>query len=595
MIFYRSRTVELLVLHLFILAMFVTAGVVSASEIMEKKTSKKTFDEEQFHQVLLAEFYNQSGKPKLTLKHYLPVALKTDDPIIVKRVTEIATATAQLKKGLKAAEHWVELSPKSLEAQQYLVLLLLRDGQLEKSAKQLHLIRQIVDADLNDTDKRSTISKGLKFIGALLVIESHHDKAYQVYNYYLKQLSSNVIYNDQKQLILASLAMKAKKYDVVVSALDDMKIAAKEYFSSAATMKVNALKKLGRIDEATDLLQEIVKSGKASDSLRLELTRLFIGIGKKEEAAIILDALVVKHPDNNDLLKALVALNVSQKQWQVAKLNNYKLSKSDGYKNEVNYFKGEIYEGEGHHNLAFLHYKKVNKGVFLRSSYSKRAKLLVQIEGFEASQQWLKKQQSKAVKNKDKVYWLKLEADLLADSKLSSSSATNIASLRIAIKLYDRVIELSSKKASYRYHRGLLYERSQQFKLAEDDFKYVINKTKRPASALNALGFLLVKHTSRLAEAKQYIQKAYTLKPNDPMILDSMGWVYYRIGDIKKAESFLRKAYKELKTPEVASHLIIVLSKLEKNDEAKRIFNVMIKKYPNNASLGDVRNSLGHI
>ncbi len=594
MIFYRSKTVRFLHFLLLFLAALITTGVACANEAKEKNVNKTPFNEEQFHQVLLAEFYNQSGKPKLTLEHYLPVALKTDDPILVKRVTEIATATAQLKKGLKAAEHWVELSPKSLEAQQYLVLLLLRDGQLKKSARQLHIIRQIVDADSNQTDKHSPISKGLKFIGALLVIESHHDEAYQVYNTYLNQLNSNVIYNDQKQLILASLAMKAKEYAVVVSALDDLKKTGKGYFSSAVIMKAKALKQLGRIAEATELLQQVVKSGKASDSLRLELTRLFISLGKKEEAIKILDALVVKHPDNNDLLKALVALNISQKQWQVAKYNNLKLSKSDGYENEVDYFKGEIFEGEGHHNLALLHYKMVKKGVFLKSSYSKIAKLLVQIEGLGASQQWLQNKQNKAVSNKSKAYWLKLEADLLADSKLSSSEPS-IASIKSAIKLYNRVIELSPKKVSYRYHRGLLFERSLQLELAENDFKFVIKRMKRPASALNALGFLLIKHTERLGEAKEYIKKAYALKPNDPIILDSMGWVYFRSGDVKKAESFLRKAYKKLKTPEVASHLIATLSKLDKNKEAKQIFNVMIKKYPNNVSLGGVRGSLGSI
>jgi tetratricopeptide (TPR) repeat protein len=204
----------------------------------------------------------------------------------------------------------------------------------------------------------------------------------------------------------------------------------------------------------------------------------------------------------------------------------------------------------------------------------------------------LQGEQNKAVKNKDKAYWLKLEADLLADSKLSDPDKSH---LNIAIKLYNKVIDLSPKKVSYRYHRGLLYERTQQLDLAENDFQVVIKKVKRPASALNALGFLLVKHTARLDEAKRYIKKAYLLKPNDPMILDSMGWVYFRSGEVKKAESYLRKAYEELKTPEVASHLIAVLSKLEKNKEAKEILNVMIKKHPNNASLSGMRDSFGHI
>lgn len=570
-------------------------GVKSHKEDTSNQINQVQFDEAQFHQALLAEFYNQSNKPKLTLKHYLPIALKSSDPILVKRVTEIATGSAQLKKGLEAAKHWVDLSPDSLEAQQYFTLLLLRDGQLKKSAKQLNAIRKIIDKEAEQDGKRLLVSKGLKFIGALLVIESHHDKAYRVFNYYLKQLKAEPLYNDQKQLILASLGMKAKEYAVVVSALDDIEMTGSEYFASAAVMKTKALRKLGRVDEAAELLQKIVNAKKASDSLRLELTRLLISVGKKAEAAVELEKLVKKHPDNNDLLKALIALNVTQKEWKKAKSNNVKLSKSKAYQNESDYFYGEISEGKGDLRPALGFYKKVKKGIFLKTSYSKRARLLAQIEGIQASQQWLHTEQKKASKRKDKSYWLKLEADLLADTKLSFGRSSRQKNLSDAIKLYDEVIALSPKKINYRYHRGLLFERTNQIDRAENDFNFVLKQGKTKADALNALGFLLVKHTDRLDEAKTYIEKAFKLKPNDALIMDSLGWVYYRTGEVKKAESYLRKAFKRLKTPEVASHLITVLSETKKYQEARKIFNVMIKKYPNNASLDDVRSDLEHI
>jgi len=553
------------------------------------------FDEKQFHQVLLAEFYNQSNKPKLTLKHYLPIALESNNPILVKRVTEIATGSAQLKKGLEVAKHWVDLSPDSLEAQQYFTLLLLRDGQLKKSASQLNFIRKIIDMVAEKDGKRLLVSKGLKFIGALLVAESHHDKAYRVYSHYLNQLKADSPYKDQKQLILASLGMKAKEYGVVVLALDAIEMTGSEYFASAAVMKTKALQKLGRIDEATELLQKIVKTQKISDSLRLELTRLLISVGKKAEAEAELEKLVEKHPDNNDLLKALIALNVTQKEWRKAKSNNIRLSQSKIYQNEADYFYGEISEGQSDLKSALAFYKKVKKGIFLKKSYSKRVRLLAQIEGIKASQQWLHTKQKKASKIKDKSYWLKLEADLLADTKLSLGRSSRQKNIRDAITLYDEVIALSPKKINYRYYRGLLFERTNQIVRAESDFNFVVERGKTKADALNALGFLLVKHTDRLNEAKAHIEKAFKLKPNDALIMDSLGWVYYRTGEIKKAENYLRKAFRRLKTPEVASHLIAVLSETKKYQEARMIFNAMIKKYPNNASLDDVRSDLEHI
>jgi len=568
-------------------------------EDTKKLISPDNFDERQFYHALVAEFYNQANKPKLTLKHYLPIALESSDPILLKRVTEIATGSAQLKKALIAAEHWVELSPDSLDAQQYFALLLLRDGQLKKSAKQLNMIRELVDQDSDKQAEGFLVSKGLKFIGALLVIESHHDKAYRVFSYYLEQLKAEPLYKDQKQLILASLGMKANEYKVVVAALDGIEATGSKYFASAAIMKTKALKKLGRIDEAAILLQKIVNTKKTSDSLRLELTRLLISVGKQAEAEVELDKLVKKHPDNNDLLKALIALNIAQKEWKKAKINNASLSNNKAYINDAYYFNGEILEGEGNLTVALTYYKRVKKGVFLKKSFSKRARLLAQTQSIKLSRQWLHRQQKKSLKLKDKTFWLKLEADMLSDKKLLFAINSNQISIQkninAAIKLYDEVITLSPKKIVYRYYRGLLLERSNQIDRAESDFNFVIKQGKKKADALNALGFLLVKHTKRLDEAKTYIEAAYKLKPNDALILDSLGWVNYRLGEVDKAEGFLRKAFLRLKTPEIASHLITVLSKRQKYQEARKIFNAMIKEHPNNASLDNLRSNLEHI
>ncbi len=549
----------------------------------ETRAKKTMVDKDQFYQALVAEFYNQSGAPQQTLKHYLPLALISDDPALVKRVTEIATGTAQLKKGLQAAKHWVELSPDDIEARQYLTLLYLRDNQLEKSAEQLQFVYKIVESDFkHDTKQEEVLSKGLKFIGALLVIEAHHEKAYSVYQHYIKQQASVEgfeKYRGQQNLILASLAMKAKKYDVVVTALDGIEKSSTKYFASAAIMKTKALQKLGRLNEAAKLLTIVVKDRSTSDSKRLELTRLLIQVGKKDEATEILNTLIAKHPKNNDLLKALIALNIDQQNWREAKRNNSKLAKSKAYQNDASYFHGEINEGLGRLKKALVDFRKVKSGTFLKNAHKNTARLSAKLESLDVAQQWLQSEQKKSTKKNDKTYWLKLEADLLSDQRKYAD----------ALQRYNKIITLMPNKMSYRYYRGLLFERTKQIKLAENDFNLIINKQKNNANALNALGFLLVKHTSRFDEARKYIQKAFKLKPNDPTIMDSLGWVYFRTGEMAIAESYLRKAFKAVKNPQIAGHLITVLAKSGQHQEARKLFNEMIKKYPESTILADVK------
>lgn len=568
---------------------------------VEKNTSSGVFDQKQFYQALVAEFYNQSGEAILALDYYLPLALLSNDVVLVKRVTEIATGSGQLLKGLNIAKHWVELNPESIEARQYFTLLLLRDDQLKHSAQQLQFVRQIIEKNSKPLDNKSSkqpskqlntsvLSKGLKFIGALLIIESQHDKAYRVFKHYIKMHGSE-LYLDQQNLILASLAMKAKKYEGVILALKDLG-RGDAHFSSAAVMKTKALQKLGRVNEATLLLEQIVRLGKSSDSLRLELARLLILAERKHEAKKLLNNLINSHPDNNDLLKSMIALNIDQQDWQEAERNNKKLRKSKGYQSDVNYFYGEIYEAAGNFKQALLSYQEVKRGSFLKHSHRKVSHLIARLESLKSAQQWLQTEQKKSAKKKNKAYWLKLEADLLADKTMHSEKKIDQQNINDALGLYNRIIKLIPNKVSYRYHRGLLYERLNQIEFAENDFKRVLKKRKNDVDTLNALGFLLVKHTTRFEEAKKHIQHAFTLKPNDPTILDSLGWVYFRTGEVDRAEDLLRKAFDKAKSPEIASHLISVLLKSGQQREANKLYNEMIEKYPDNSSLSGVRTDL---
>ena len=105
------------------------------------------------------------------------------------------------------------------------------------------------------------------------------------------------------------------------------------------------------------------------------------------------------------------------------------------------------------------------------------------------------------------------------------------------------------------------------------------------AHALNAMGYSLAERNIRLNEAHQFITQALSLAPEDPFIMDSMGWVLYRQGKLNEALTTLENAYKLKADPEIAAHLGEVLSALNRKDDARLLLKNAAKKNPENEVL----------
>jgi tetratricopeptide (TPR) repeat protein len=105
------------------------------------------------------------------------------------------------------------------------------------------------------------------------------------------------------------------------------------------------------------------------------------------------------------------------------------------------------------------------------------------------------------------------------------------------------------------------------------------------AHAYNALGYTLAEKTDRLAEARDFIEKAYKLSPDDPFILDSLGWVHYRMGNVDEALKHLHLAYNVRPDPEIAAHLGEALWRSGQRDEAQKIWRAALSENPNHETL----------
>lgn len=325
---------------------------------------------QQFNNALLAELYNQLGEAKLSVSHFQLLSKQTKTPKVLKRATEIAAKTGQLSAGLQLAKDWVAVSTNDLEARQYLALLLLRNERFNQAAEQLHQIKALVEKEKSVSDEAKLFDQGLRFIGSMLSVESHHEQSLTVFQHYLKVFGDDAN-NTQQNLILASLAMKAKKYEIVIAAFKNIDNVRTESIPEIVRMKAKALQNLNRNNEAANTLQQYVDNNEASDSTRLELVRLLIVLQKKNAAGAYLEALVTKHPENRDLLKSLIALDIDRSNLEHAKSNIERLKQSSEYQSDADYFTGEILEAEGQIRNALLSYMRVNKGILLKRAKQK--------------------------------------------------------------------------------------------------------------------------------------------------------------------------------------------------------------------------------
>jgi len=169
-----------------------------------------------------------------------------------------------------------------------------------------------------------------------------------------------------------------------------------------------------------------------------------------------------------------------------------------------------------------------------------------------------------------------VEAELLTEMGLNPE----------AMKVYDAALAAYPDDRELLYARGLHGAAMQRLEVVERDLRRLLELEPDHADALNALGYSLADMSDQYAEALELIQRALALKPDEGAILDSMGWVQYRLGNLELALDYLRQASAKLPDdPEVAAHLGEVLWALGQKDEARQVWDQARAAAPEHAYL----------
>jgi Flp pilus assembly protein TadD len=239
----------------------------------------------------------------------------------------------------------------------------------------------------------------------------------------------------------------------------------------------------------------------------------------------------------------------------------------------------EIHESRNEMDEALHEYGEVGGGEYYSSAQRRIIQLLVEQYSLEVAKDWLgSKRQSSSSPNMDFLYW-RLEAELLLKHKDDAGAS----------HAFKNAYKIDSENAKLSYQYAIVSQRIGEIELAERLLLEILRTQPENASALNALGFMLLEKTDRLVEASAYIEKAHELLPDDVAITDSMGWLHFKKGNFKEAAVLLFSAYQKTEDPEIASHLIQVWVSQGQTEQAKELLVRMMQQYPDDERLKSIQ------
>lgn len=517
---------------------------------------KQALTPEILYQFLMAEIAGQRGEVGLAKSAYLDLARKTKDPRIAQRAAEIAVFARDTTGALEATRLWTETDQHSERANLTLVTLLL--GQ-DKLAEAEPLLKKVL---------AENPATGFLRLSAWLAKTRDAQAALAM----VQRLAADYPMLPEAQFAIAQAATQADKPELVSSALDQAD-KLRPGWEPAALFRAQGLVKTSRADALASLQNFLGRYPKARD-VRLAYARLLVSANQFSEARAEFNRLTTDFPDNPEVTLAAGLLALQVGDGEAARRFLLK-TLAQGYKpvDTVNYYLGLAAEELKQPAEAARYYQRVTEGEYLVQARSRQAAMLVSQGDLPKARALL----ASTVGGNDaqKMRLIQAEAELLRDAK-DYSQAYDV--LSAGLKIYPDSPDLL-------YDHAMMAEKINKLDVLEANLRRVIQIKPDEAQAYNALGYTLADRTTRLDEALVLLEKALALAPEDPFILDSMGWAQYRKGNFERARAYLDRAYKARPDPEIAAHLGEVLWMHGQRDDASKLWQSSLKNHPQNEVL----------
>ncbi len=534
-----------------------TPPVDDSTQAPEKPKVYGSFSEETIFSLLSAELAGQRNRFDIALDNYVTQAINTQDPGISERAFRIAEYLGADQPALDTALIWARNAPDDLEAQRAAAVQLARAGRYDESMTYMEKVLQgkgdthfdFLALSAADTDQE-TRSGLMKSFDRLL--QRHPNNG---------------------QLIFGKALLLQQDGDSqgALALLEDNPPEAGEV--APILLRARLLQGLGRGEEALPLLEKSIKKYPDDKRLRLTYARMLVENNRMDDAKVEFSSLLQQYPEDDELRYSLALVCLEAKAWAEAKGYLEDLIARESHVDSAHLNLGRIAEERNDPESALIEYAQVGPGNDYLPAQLRQADILMGNGKTSDAQSRLAVQRDAQPDYAIQLYLI--EAETLSANN-QGDKAWNV--LHQALKQYPDDLNLL-------YTRAMLAEKRNDLAQMEKDLRLIIQRDPDNAMALNALGYTLSDRTTRYAEAKVLIEQAHQINPEDPAVLDSLGWVNFRLGNLDEAERLLRQALERFPDQEVAAHLGEVLWANGKQREARQVWSKFLKEQPDSPAL----------
>ncbi len=505
--------------------------------------------------VLASEIAAQRGAAAASAPTVLALAQRTRDPRLARRAAEFALTANRLDEAIRALKLWQELEPASDNAQYQLIAALLRAGRLSEATPgvQAQLAARPQEAPQVFMHLAGLLSRQPDKAGAYAMMKTLLAPYPSVAEgHFALMITAQEAGDDaMAQAEMATLATLAPAWDYPVG------------------WQVERLRQTSPEAALALLERELARRPQAGLELRLSYPRLLVMVKRYDAARDAFVQLSNKYPHQPEVAYAIGVLSYEVKDYEEAE-RSLRDALALGYREPdfVRFTLGQMAEERKLPQEAVNWYEAITSGPQLPQAQSRLAVLEAEDGKLDAALARLERLAD--------MQSTPRPARVLAQAQL----ARNAEQPDRALAILSAALAKDGNVAEWRYERALLLDDRERVAEAERDLRAYLKLKPKSAQGLNALGYILANRTSRIREARELVSRALKLDPDNPMILDSMGWVEYRSGKLEAALRYLQRAHHLMPDPEIAAHLGEVLWKMGREAEARELWARSLEANP---------------
>ena len=333
----------------------------------------------------------------------------------------------------------------------------------------------------------------------------------------------------------------------------------------------------GKNEEAVSYLAHMIgdQINPSSDS-RLELALAYMSSDRLDDALGQVSQILLERNSEYSALRLMAIINFRLEHYDSASKDFNELLEKDMFRMDSLFYLARISEQKSNFSDALKYYSMVTSGVNTVYSQRKVVSLLLSMNQVSEAKNHLKDFGQKHPKYMNEM--LQIESNLYSE----------LDEYEEALVLSDKLVLYYPKNTGFQLKRANLLLELDRKNEALEAYSAIVKNSPKDPNALNAYGYVLTNYSNNYKKAYKLIKKAIKLDPDNPAIIDSYGWILYRMGKYEEAEEELNKAYQLYKDPEIAFHLIKVLLKTNKKERAKNIFTEARVLFMDNKYLIDI-------